>query len=291
MPSKSPRPLVLVTALTFACVPFAAASASEPTPAPAPTASAPAAPTYGNDAAHGHTATVNGIRLYYETYGPSTGAPLVLLHGNGGSLAAMRHQIDFFRATRRVIAVDSRGHGRSEMGATPLTYEKIADDVAALLAQLHAAPVDILGWSDGGIVALQLALRHPDRVRRIALSGANLAVADLKPEDLASMRAELANVRAKLAAGDHSPRLLQLEQHLVLMVDQTPITSADLRRIGCPALVMAGERDMIPEPSTRVIAAGLPHAQLHIFPGASHGALQDIPAEFNRVVSAFLAAP
>lgn len=246
----------------------------------------PAASAYGNDAAHGRTATANGIRLYYETYG--SGAPLVVLHGNGGNLAAMRHQIDFFRATRQVIAVDSRGHGRSEMGATPLTYEKIADDVAALLARLHAAPADVIGWSDGGIVALQLALRHPKRVRRIALSGANLDVAALKPEDLASMRAELAEVRAKLAAGDRSPRLLQLEQHLVLMVDQTPITHADLRRITCPALVLAGERDMIPEPSTRAIAAGLPHARLHIFKGASHGALQEVPAEFNRVVAEFL---
>lgn len=276
-----PRLLVLLSVL------LAAASLLRADAAPA---AGGAAPDYGNDSAHGHYATVNGIRLYYETYGQGENAPLVVLHGNGGNLAAMRHQIDFFRATRQVIAVDSRGHGRSEMGATPLTYEKIADDVAALLAQLHAAPADVIGWSDGGIVALQLALRHPQRVRRIALSGANLDVAALKPEDLASMRAELADVRAKLAAGDRSPRLLQLEQHLVLMVDQTPITPADLRRITCPALVLAGEHDMIPEPSTRAIAAGLPHAQLHIFPGASHGALQEVPAEFNRVVAEFLAA-
>lgn len=274
------RRLTSLTALTLACAIAVATSATEP--------KAPTAAAYGNDSTHGHYAQVNGIRLYYETYGAATGAPLVLLHGNGGNLAAMRHQIDFFRATRQVIAIDSRGHGRSEMGATPLTYEKIADDVAALLTQLHAAPAEILGWSDGGIVALQLALRHPARIRRIALSGANLDVAALKPEDLASMRAELANVRAKLAAGDRSPRNLQLEQHLVLMVDQTPITPADLRRITCPALVMAGERDMIPEPHTRAIAAGLPHAQLHIFPGATHGALQEVPAEFNRIVAEFL---
>lgn len=274
------RPLALLRLLGLACVLFAAASASEP----------PAA-AYGSDAAHGRFANVNGIRLYYETYGEDSGAPLVVLHGNGGNLAAMHFQIDHFRRTRRVIAVDSRGHGRSEMGSPPLTYEKIADDVAALLSQLHAAPADILGWSDGGIVALQLALRHPDRVRRIALSGANLDTANLKPEDLASMRGELADVRAKLAAGDRSPRNLQLEQHLVLMVDQTPITSADLRRITCPALVLAGERDMIPEPHTRAIAAGLPHAQLHIFPGASHGALQEVPADFNAVVEAFFLQP
>lgn len=266
------RLLVLLSALVAAPI-FCAAD----TPAPA----------YGNDTAHGRYATVNGIHLYYETYGQGTGAPLVLLHGNGGNLAAMRHQIDFFRATRHVIAIDSRGHGRSEMGALPLTYEKIADDIASLLAQLRTAPTDVIGWSDGGIVALQLALRHSKRVRCIALSGANLDVAALKPEDLASMRAELAGVRAKLASGERTSQLLQLEQHLVLMIDQTPITTADLRRITCPALVMAGEHDMIPEPSTRAIAAGLPHAQLHIFPGATHGAPQEIPTEFNRVVAEF----
>lgn len=273
------RPLVLLTALFVTSIARAA---------DAPPSTAPA---YGSDPAHGRYATVcDGIRLYYESYGKGTCAPLVLLHGNGGNLAAMRHQIDFFRATRQVIAIDSRGHGRSEMGETPLTYEKIADDVAALLAQLRAAPADVIGWSDGGIVALQLALRHPKCVHRIALSGANLDVTALKPEDLASMRAELADVRAKLTAGDRSPRLLQLEQHLVLMIDQTPITTVDLRRITCPALVLAGEHDMIPEPSTRAIAAGLPHAQLHIFPGATHGALQEIPAEFNRIVAEFFAA-
>lgn len=244
-----------------------------------------AEPAYGSDPAHGHYANVNGIRLYYEIYGE--GAPLVVLHGNGGSIAAMHFQIDHFRATRQVIAVDSRGHGRSEMGATPLTYEKIADDVAALLTQLHAAPADVIGWSDGGIVSLQLALRHPDRVRRIALSGANTVADALKPEDFAGMKTGLAEVRAKIAAGDHSPRNLQLEQHLVLMVDQTTISPEDLRHITCPALVLAGERDMIPEPHTRAIAADLPHAQLHIFPGASHGALQEVPADFNAVVEAF----
>jgi len=286
----SRRSLVLFHTLGLASF-LIAASASEPTSAPAPTTSAPSATAYGSDASHGRYATVNGIRLYYETYGEVSGAPLVVLHGNGGSIPAMRFQIDHFRATRQVIAIDSRGHGRSELGAPPLTYEQIADDVAALLSQLHAAPADILGWSDGGIVALQLALRHRDRVRRIALSGANLDTANLKPEDLASMRAELADVRAKLASGDRSPRLLQLEQHLVLMVDQTPITAADLRRIRCPALVLAGERDMIPEPHTRAIAAGLPRAQLHIFPGASHGALQEVPADFNAVVEAFFRQP
>jgi len=245
---------------------------------------APVAP-YGDNPAAGRTATLNGIRLYYETYG--TGAPLVVLHGNGGSIAALSHQIDFFRTRRQVIALDSRGHGHSEMGAGRLTYEQMADDVAALLAPLHAGPADVLGWSDGGIVTLLLALRHPAVVHRIALSGANLTPQALAPGDLAGMTAELRAAQEKLAAGDRSRPWTAVCQQLQLMVTQPQITPADLARITAPALVLAGEHDLIPEAHTRNIAAGLPHARLHLFPGASHAALQEVPDTFNAIVDQF----
>ena len=253
-----------------------------------PPVAGPATP-YGDNPAAAHTATLNGIKLYYEVYG--TGAPLVVLHGNGGSIADLRHQIDFFRSHRQVIAIDSRGHGRSEMGAGQLTYLQMADDVAALLAQLHSGPADVLGWSDGGIVALLLALHHPAAVRRIALSGANLSPDDLAPGDVAGMTADLRIAREKLAAGDRSRPWDTVCQHLQLMITQPHITPADLTRITVPALVMAGENDIIPAGHTRRIAAGLPHAELHIFPGAGHGALQEVPEAFNAAVEQFFAAP
>jgi len=252
-----------------------------------PPAAAPVTP-YGDNPAAAHTATLNGIKLYYEVYGD--GAPLVVLHGNGGSIAALRYQIEFFRTHRQVIAVDSRGHGHSEMGAGHLTYVQMADDVAALLAQLHSGPADVLGWSDGGIVALLLALHHPAAVHRIALSGANLSPDDLAPGDLAGMTAELRNARAMLAAGDHVRPWDIVCQHLQLMVTQPHITAADLARIPAPALVLAGEHDLIAAAHTRRIAAALPHAQLHIFPGAGHGALQEVPAAFNAIVEQFFTA-
>lgn len=249
-------------------------------------AAEPLAP-YGHDPSAGHTATLNGIKLYYEVYG--AGAPLVVLHGNGGSIAALRYQIDFFRSHRQVIAIDSRGHGNSGMGAGRLTYEQMADDVAALLAQLHTGPADVLGWSDGGIVTLLLALHHPAAVHRIALSGANLSPDDLAPGDLAGMAADLRNAREKLAAGDHSRPWDIVCQQLQLMVTQPHITAADLARIPAPALVLAGEHDIISAEHTRRIAAGLSHAELHIFPGAGHSALQDVPDAFNATVEQFFA--
>jgi pimeloyl-ACP methyl ester carboxylesterase len=244
---------------------------------------------YGNNSAAGHTTTLNGIRLYFEIYG--AGAPLVVLHGNGGSISALDHQIDFFRSHRQVIAIDSRGHGRSGMGPGRLTYEQMAADVAALLAQLQTGPADVLGWSDGGIVTLLLALHHPAAVRRIALSGANLSPDDLAPGDLAGLTADLRTAREKLAAGDRSRPWDIVGQQLQLMVTQPHITAADLARITAPALVLAGEHDIISAEHTRRIAAGLPHAELHIFPGAGHGALQEVPEAFNAIVEQFFAAP
>ncbi len=252
------------------------------------TAAEPTTP-YGNNPAAGHYSNVDGIRLYYEVYG--SGAPLVVLHGNGGSIASMRYQIDFFRSHRRVIAIDSRGHGKSEMGPGRLTYTQMADDVAALLAQLHTGPADFIGWSDGGIVALLVALRHPAVVRRLAISGANLSPEALAPGDVPSMKADLLNAQSKLAAGDRSQPWARICQYLQLMITQPHITAADLKKITAPTLVMAGGHDLIPAAHTRAIAAGLPHAILHVFPGAGHAALQEVPDEFNAVVDGFFQAP
>ncbi len=243
---------------------------------------------YGNNASAGQGAILHGITLYYEVYG--SGPPLVVLHGNGGSLKALRYQIDFFRSSRRVIAIDSRGHGKSGMGAGRLTYEQMADDVAALLVQLHSAPVDVIGWSDGGIVGLLLALHHPDAVRRLAVSGANLSPATLAPGDLAGMTADLRTAEKMLAAGDRSRSWDIVGQHLQLMVTQPDITSSDLAKIAAPVLVLAGEHDIIPLAHTEVIAAGLPRARLHIFPGAGHDALQMFPDLFNAAVAQFFEA-
>ena len=240
---------------------------------------------YGNNPGAGHTAELNGIKLYYEIYG--TGTPLVVLHGNGGNLAALRYQIDFFRSHRQVIALDSRGHGRSEMGAGRLTYQQMAADVAALLAQLHAAPADVLGWSDGGNVALLLALQHPAFVRRIAIAGANLSPEALAPDDLAGMQAELRHAKTMLATGDQSQPWSVACQYLELMITQPHLTPADLAQITSPVLVLAGEHDLIPAAHTRSIAARLPHSRLHIFIGAGHGALQEVPEVFNAIVDKF----
>ena len=132
----------------------------------------PRAVRYGANPAAGRTFTHDGVRLYYEVYG--AGEPVLLVHGNGGSIADLSAQIAHFRKRYKVIAMDSRDHGKSGDSPDKLTYEKMTDDLAALLDHLKAGPVNVLGWSDGGIEALLLGIRHPAKVKKIAAMAANL---------------------------------------------------------------------------------------------------------------------
>src|SRR5574340_605313 len=131
-----------------------------------------AAEKYGSNARAGATFTHDGVKLYYEVYG--AGEPVLLVHGNGGKIADLAAQIDHFRKRYKVIAMDSRDQGRSGDSADRITYEKMADDLAALLDHLQSGPGYVLGWSDGGIEALLLGIRHPAKVKKIAAMAANL---------------------------------------------------------------------------------------------------------------------
>ncbi len=127
---------------------------------------------YGNNPAAGHYFDARGFKLYYETYGQ--GEPLLLLHGNGGSIVNMANQIPFFSEHYKVIAIDTRAHGKSMDPADSLSFEQIVDDFSALLDNLHLDSCYVIGWSDGGIDAILLAIRHPDKVKKMAFTGANL---------------------------------------------------------------------------------------------------------------------
>jgi len=127
---------------------------------------------YGDNKAAGRYLTTRGIKLYYETYGQ--GDPLLMLHINGGSIEVFTYQIPYFARNYRVIAVDSRAQGKSTDRKDSLTFEMMADDFNALLDSLHLDSCYVLGWSDGGISGLLLALRHPEKVKKLAVSGPNL---------------------------------------------------------------------------------------------------------------------
>jgi pimeloyl-ACP methyl ester carboxylesterase len=244
---------------------------------------------YGNNRGASAVEDVNGIKLYVETYGK--GQPMLQIHGNGESIAAMGHQIRFFSNRYRVIAADSRGHGRSEMGSGRLTYEQMAEDLNALLEKRGLKSVYVLGWSDGGILGLLLAIHHPDKVGRLAIMGANLNPAGAYDWALDLVAAKERQIDQMITKGDTSQPWARLEQYFDLLGKQPNISAVQLATVTAPTLVMAGDRDVIRGAHTLEIFEGLRNAQLAIFPGATHMIPWQNPELFNRTVETFFAKP
>ncbi len=244
---------------------------------------------YGENAAAGKFAEVNGIKLYYEAYGQGT--PLLLIHGNGASIAAMGLQIQFFSPRYRVIAADSRDHGKSGMGPGRLTYEQQAEDLNALLDQLHVKSACVLGWSDGGILGLLLAIHHPDKVAKLAIMGANL-----NPEGAYDWAVQWVKAQDKIAdemiaKGDKSQPWPVMKQYLNLLGTQPHIPLTDVEKITAPVLVMAGDKDVIRLEHTQLIFDHLTQAHLAIFPGATHMIPWENHELFNQTVAKFFSQP
>ena len=232
---------------------------------------------YGSNPQASHYASVNGIKLYYETYG--NGEPLIMLHGNGGSIDAFRNQIPFFEKYYRVIAIDSRLQGKSGGSADTISYEMMASDFCTLLDQLQIKSAYVLGWSDGGIDGILMAMNCPDRVKKLAASGAN-TVADttaLSQADFIEMKKVVANPQS-------SPIEKALNQ---MMINQPNIAYSDLGKIKCPVLIMAGDRDMIKPEHTLKIFQSIPGAKLCIFPDSHYGVCQQHSDLFNETVLRF----
>jgi pimeloyl-ACP methyl ester carboxylesterase len=244
---------------------------------------------YGNNRGASALEEVNGIKLYVETYGK--GQPMLQIHGNGESIASMGHQIRFFSDRYRVIAADSRGHGKSEMGNGRLTYEQMAGDLNALLDKRGLKSVYVLGWSDGGILGLLLAIHHPDKVGRLAIMGANLSPAGAYDWANDLVAAKDKQIDQMIARGDTSQPWARLKQYFDLLGKQPNIPVAQLTRVMVPTLVMAGDRDVISDAHTLEIFHALPNAQLAIFPGATHMIPWQNPELFNRTVETFFAKP
>ena len=243
---------------------------------------------YGANAAAGRTFTHDGVKLYYEVYG--TGEPLLMVHGNGGSISDLRDQIAHFRKRYMVIAMDSRDHGRSADSAETLTYEKMTDDLAALLEHLKVGPVNVLGWSDGGIEALLLGIRHPAKVKKLVAMAANLnpSADAFSPEILALIKTMMAEIPAAARDTPEGKRALKVTG---MMLVEPHIDVKALETITAPTLVLAGDHDVIRDEHTIDIYHHVPNSQLAIFPNATHMIPFDDPATFNATVERFLRTP
>lgn len=242
--------------------------------------------TYGHNSNASGTMTRDSAKVYYETYG--SGKPLLLLHPNGGSIGAMKSMIEEFRKDHRVIAMDNRGHGRSTSGGASLTYEQMAEDANALLERLNIKQAEVVGWSDGGVIALMLASRYPDKVTKMVVMGANTTPEGAAPWAI-KMVTEMDELFKQMQASQNHTQDWQLKrQQMDLLLNQPHISNGDLKKIQAQTLVMAGDRDIIKTEHTVHIFDEIKRSNLLIVPGATHFLLAEEPKRFNRIVREFL---
>lgn len=219
------------------------------------------------------------IQLHYTEAGE--GPVLLLLHGNGEDSSFFEGQLEEFSRDHCVCAIDTRGHGESPMGTAPFTLSQFADDLLDFMDEHEVDQADLLGFSDGGNIALLFALRYPQRVRRLILNSANLYPEGLEPWLLRSfIDSREAAIRSD--APDKEYRIALLD----LMINEPHIDPAALNDLDMPALVIAGDRDIVQFDHTRLIAEHLPHSRLSILPGG-HDVANTHPAAFNQAVRAF----
>lgn len=212
------------------------------------------------------------------------GYPLVLLHGNGEDRAYFAGQMEAFSVCRRVIAVDTRGHGHTPRGTAPFTLAQFAEDLCALLDMLCVPRADVLGYSDGGNIALLFALAYPARVRRLVLNSANLNPWGLCPVTLLAVECTCAALWVAALCTDQARAPLE---RYALMAVQPHIKPSALAALPHPTLVLAGTRDVIRRSHTRQIARALPAGRLLLLPGG-HAIAREHPAAYNAAVLNFL---
>lgn len=222
------------------------------------------------------------IQLHYIEQGQ--GQPLILLHGNGESCDYFEHQIPCFSKDYRVIAIDTRGHGQSPRGEKPFTIKQFSEDLHDFMDENGIEKANVLGFSDGGNIALVFALKHPERVEKLILNGANLFPGGVRP--LYQWPIEIGYRIAKLFA-KKSEKAKQNAEMLGLMVNEPHIEPAELAALTMPVMVVAGTKDMIKEKHTRLIYKSLPNAQLAILEG-NHFVANKNATAFNKVVEVFL---
>ena len=212
------------------------------------------------------------------------GFPVILLHGNGEDSSYFLHQMKPFAQHFRVIAIDTRGHGKSPRGDRPFTIRQFAEDLLDFMNQHAIEKAHILGFSDGGNIAMVFALAHPERVDKLILNGANLDASGVKRK--IQIPIEIGYRVARLFAGISSKAKKNAEM-LGLMVNDPNVKPEELSRIQCPTLIVAGDKDMIKDQHTRLIAQSIPGAELSIIPG-NHFVANQHPEAFNEVVLRFL---
>ena len=229
---------------------------------------------------YGKYVETNGIKIYYEFHGHSNDT-ILLLHGNGQNIKAFNKQIPELSKQFTVLAMDSRAQGYSSDDKNKITYELMAEDVNSLLDSLKIKSINILGWSDGGNIGLILAMKRPEKVKKLATMGANLfcdttSVDEKFTGQLKAQKKKLEDVNTPKT--DYKLRMLHL------LLEEPNINPNDLKKITCPVLIMAGSKDLIKERHTKLISTNIDKSELVIFKDGTHF---EHPDRFNKTVVDF----
>jgi len=278
-------------------VPMAIAALS-PAPAPARDAAEPAHRTA--TPASGHYAAVNGLQIYYEIHGAPNGRtpPVVLLHGGGSSIdTSFARLLPRLAKGRQVVAFDQQGHGRTADVDRPFSFEQSADDAAALLRSLKMDRADFLGFSNGGTIALHIAVRHPQLVRKLVVVSGMYKRDGVPAEFWQAMRhasvenmpADLRDSYARIAPHPDQLRSFH-DKSARRMLDFKDLRADDMRAIAAPALIINGDRDVVRTEHALEMSRLLPHAELAVFPATDHAAMPDRLAEQAALIETFLEA-
>jgi pimeloyl-ACP methyl ester carboxylesterase len=275
------RRFILAAFLALVAVPVLAAERWEtlpPTPTPIPTDRT-------------GELEVNGIKIHYAIYGQ--GSPVIFLHGGLANTDYWGNQVPAVAAHHTVILIDSRGHGRSTRDERPYGYDLMADDVVAVLDALKIQKADVVGWSDGGILGIDLALRHKDRVGKVFAFAANTVTSGVVEgvEKNPTFAAYIERAGHEYAEHSATPKEYDafVDQISKMWADQPNWTDDQLKAIDTPILVVDGDHDeAIKRAHTEYIAATIPHAGLLILPNVSHFAFLQDPDQFNFAILHFL---
>jgi pimeloyl-ACP methyl ester carboxylesterase len=248
---------------------------------------------YGNNPNAGKFAKLNGINMYYETYGDPSKQPLLLIHGNGGYINAERCQIEYFKNQYFVIIADSRFQGKSDNGKVELTFDVMTNDYNALLDYLKIDSAYVIGQSDGAIIGLSLAINYPGKVKKLIATAPNI-----RPDSNAlynwlimDVKKNVDSMAERISKGDTTNKTLRTWAVNNLDYKYPNLENKELYKIKAEVLITASDADAIKLEHIIEIYQNIPKANLFIMPGATHFMLRQEHALFNQIAERFLANP
>jgi pimeloyl-ACP methyl ester carboxylesterase len=234
---------------------------------------------------HAGFAAVNGVKIWYGVYNPKGKDTIVLLHGGLGSSVDWRYQIPVLTGKHRVVVVDSRGQGRSTRAGQPITYDLMMNDVLAVMDHLKIRTAAFAGWSDGGIIALDIAIKHPDRITKLFTYGANFSPDGLIPDSGPTVLSDL-KIRVASLVDEEAETVRDVTE---MWNEEPDFTPEQLGQIHVPTMIADGAREEAIKPEhTRELAELIPGAELAILPGVGHSGLLEDPADFNKLLTGFI---